>query len=70
MNQYFQGTADASHEYRPTSAAGPQQTASAAVSGNLADLVKNATVYRMALPLPGTVYAPQASVHGRAERRY
>lgn len=70
MNQYFQGSADVSQEYRPTSAAGPQQTASAAVSGNLADLVKNATVYRVQQAWPRVVYAPETSGQGKVERLY
>lgn len=64
MNFYFQGNADASQEYRPTSAAGPQETASAAVNGNLADLVRNSTVYRVQQSWSGVVvYAPETSVN-------
>lgn len=69
MNTYTKSSADASQQYRPTSAAGSSQTLSAAVNGNLADMVKNSTVYRLPIPWPGATFYPEQSVSGMVNRR-
>lgn len=69
MNTYTGSSADASQQYRPTSAAGSPQIVGAAVNGNLADLVKNATVYRLPIPWPGATFYPEQSISGMVSRR-
>ena len=46
---YFQNTTDASGLYRPSSAAGSDNTAGTALQGNLADFMKNGSVVRVTL---------------------
>ena len=69
MNDYFRVSADASHLYRPSAAIGSVDTVGAAVSGNLSDFMKNSTVYRVPMPLQGTIYYPETSVAGLVPRR-
>lgn len=69
MNTYTRSSADASQQYRPTSAAGSSQVMDAAVNGNLADLVKHATVYRLPIPWQGATFYPDQSVSGMVSRR-
>lgn len=54
---YFQNTTDASGLYRPSSAAGSDNTTGTAVQGNLADFMKNGSVVRLTL-----ISAPQIQV--------
>ncbi len=44
---YFRATTDASDVFRPSSAAPGTFPVSAGVNGNLADMMRNATVYRV-----------------------
>ena len=48
----FELTTDASYLYRPTSAVGGGQFGGTAITGNLADLMRNATVYRETFMAP------------------
>lgn len=52
---YFQTTTDASELYRPSSAAESGKQAGTAVSGNLADLMRNHTIFREAFVAPVVV---------------
>ena len=49
---YFQTTTDASDIYRPSSAAGSGKITGTAVPGNLADLMRNATIFRATFVAP------------------
>ncbi|KAI3597672.1 hypothetical protein D8I24_6488 [Cupriavidus necator H850] len=70
MNDYyFRGSADASQLYRPSAAVGSVDTVGAAVSGNLSDFMKNSTVYRVPMPIQGTIYYPETSVAGLVTQR-
>lgn len=65
---YFRATTDASDYYRPnSSAAGGVQT-STAVSGNLADMMRHATIFRVTFVAPPHVRlstaAPEMDVQG------
>lgn len=66
---YFQGSADASQQYRPTAAVETRDQISAAVNGNLADMIKNATLYKVDVQAPGTFFYPEYSVAGLINRR-
>lgn len=44
---FFQNTADASSVFSPNSASGSNDLNGAAVSGNLSDVMKNATIFRV-----------------------
>lgn len=44
---FFLETTDASSTYRPNSAAGSNDLNGAAVSGNLSDVMKNGTIFRV-----------------------
>lgn len=50
---YFQPTADARGFFQSNSSAGNASLTSTAVSGNLSDLMKNATVVRVNIPREG-----------------
>ena len=43
----FKNSADASNVYTPSSAVGNKNLNSAAVNGNLSDIMKNATIFRV-----------------------
>ena len=58
---FFQTTTDASDLYRPNSAAGGIMEDSTAVKGNLADLMRNATVFRVAFIVPAVVRLDNSS---------
>lgn len=64
MIDYFLSTTDASHLYRPSSAAGSADSVDAAVRGNLADFMRNSTVYKVPQSVQQTVYYPQTSIDG------
>lgn len=49
---YFQPTADARGFFQSNSSAGNASLTSTAVSGNLSDLMRNATVVRVNIPSP------------------
>lgn len=53
---YFQTTTDASDLYRATSAAADTHRSGAAVPGNLADLMRNATIFRATFIAPAVVH--------------
>lgn len=65
---YFQTTTDASDLYRPNSAAGSDKQAGTAVSGNLADLMRNRTIFREAFVAPVVVHEnnPAPDTHIRS----
>lgn len=44
---FFQNTTDASNVFSPNSAAGSNNLNEAAVGGNLSDVMKNATIFRV-----------------------
>ncbi len=49
---YFRATTDASDFYRPCSSAAGAIQLPTAVSGNLADMMRNATVFRVSFVVP------------------
>lgn len=49
---YFHPTADARGFFQSNSSAGNASLTSTAVSGNLSDLMRNATVVRVSIPSP------------------
>lgn len=49
---YFRATTDASDCYRPSSSAAGTVQVSTAVGGNLADMMRNATIFRVAFVVP------------------
>jgi hypothetical protein len=53
---YFQTTTDASDVYRSSSAAGSGKFTGTAVSGNLSDLMRNATIFRATFVAPVVVH--------------
>jgi len=63
---YFRATTDASDLYRPNSAATTTQL-STAVNGNLADMMRNATIFRVTVIAPQTVHmdTPEPSTSAR-----
>lgn len=50
---YFQPTADVRGFFQSNSAAGNSSLTNTATSGNLSDLMRNATVVRVSVPSPG-----------------
>ncbi|SFB51012.1 hypothetical protein [Delftia tsuruhatensis] len=69
MNDYFRGSADASQLYRPSTATGSSETATTALSGNLSDFMKNATVFVPTQQMFGTQYYPESSISGVVGRK-
>ncbi len=66
---YFQPTADARGFFQPNSSAGNASLTSTAVSGNLSDLMRNATVVRVKIPSackPPTCAEPRQSASANA----
>jgi hypothetical protein len=57
---YFRATTDASDCYRPNSSAAGAAQPSTAVSGNLADMMRNATVVRVAFVVPAQMHLTTA----------
>ena len=49
---FFQNTADASSVFSPNSATGNNNLNGAAVGGNLSDVMKNATIFRVTHVVP------------------
>lgn len=56
---YFQTTTDASNLYRPSSAASDIHRSETAVPGNLADLMRNATIFRATFIAPAVVHVSE-----------
>lgn len=49
---FFQNTTDASRVFSPNSAAGNNNLNGVAVGGNLSDMMKNATIFRVTVVAP------------------
>lgn len=52
---YFKNTTDSSGVYAPNSASGSNDLNGAAVGGNLSDIMKNNTVFRIKIVTPNTL---------------
>jgi len=63
---YFQTTTDARDMYRPSSAAETRKAIGTALSGNLSDLMRNATIFRATFVAPVVIHvnnpAPETHV--------
>lgn len=58
---YFRTTTDASDHYRPNSSAAGAAQPSTGVSGNLADMMRNATIFRVTFVAPPLMHVSTAS---------